>query len=147
MKITRSKAIELLILFACTVFLLKIVYSSVTAKEESIVGDLVDYRCSLWKETSLIYTHEIDLENGKSYSIRTKNINCELSNPPTIGKRVKVIVENSKLLELVQNGENILDYNILKEDSHGSKTTVVVLLVLFALGTIWSLYGMVKKSN
>lgn len=129
---------EFSVLVIISVVMIFISVNSFVSKEESVNGFLADYKCERWKESALIYSHQVYLTDGRKFAIRTKDIICNKDINPKLGLPTHLIVKGNKLLSMSQSDVEILQYEILVKDSKGSFTIVWVFTIVFLLATLWS---------
>lgn len=118
---------------ACLFFSFKSIFS----EERSINSNLVAYDCGRYKNTS-IHNHVVILEDGLRFQIASSNLRCEQVRKPTAGLAVSLIVKRNKLLSLSQDGDEILIYSLLKEDSDRSTAILLMVTAIIFFSLIWS---------
>lgn len=139
------KSIEFLILFIASMVMVLISIKSFIEAEHHLSSVLTSYDCRLWKEATLIYSHDIKLSSGAEYGIRTKNLTCDAVEAPIPLRTVEITYKGSMLLMLKQNGKELLNYDVLAQDSDDSSLTVYLVSIFLLIMTFASGYKLLNQ--
>jgi hypothetical protein len=149
MKFSRLRLFEFFLLVFGSIVMSAISIKNIIEEENSINGILASYSCSLWKDSKL-YSHDIILNSGEEYGMRTDAISCDEVVLPEINRQVNVIYKGGKLLSLKQNKQELLSYEQLEKDVDNASSTVYYLtffLILITIGNGYKLFHKYKTNG
>jgi len=143
-KSKKWKSIEFSVLFIISIILIGVSLKNIIEIKHQLNEKLISYNCEIWKDTTLIYSHDIKLASGAEYGIRTKNLTCDDVDTPKANQDVIIIYKGTMLLSLTQNQKELLSYDILVEDSENSSLTIYIMTIILLLITIGNGYKLRK---
>ena len=137
----KRRFIELIVLLAISIFLVFFYVKNKFSAVEIESGVLADHSCRVSNETANIYLHEVYLESGDKFSIRTRRYDCSYSEIIVDGAIAKLTVKGHKLIGLSQEEVPIFHQEILLQEIDKGSSNFGAITIFAVLCT---LYGGVR---